>query len=326
MKKLTICTYALVRGYIKIKDYKSLIKRNRLIRNNIEIKKHKIDHILFHEGNIKRSHQAYIKKKFNLKIKFINLKKILFNFKSKDKILHLKSKTSDDTLGYKYMCMFHTYLSFQYLKKYDFCMRIDEDIFIHSKINDEFYDYIYKKKLKYIFYRKKFEYHDVTNRTLYNYVNRYYKKRKYIVDLYNKENALPNFSTSFTIFNPAIFLKKKIHGFLKKIYYSNNIIKYRWGDHTLQGLALILFTNSNSWGHLKDIKLLHGSQYYVPTKRSQNFEAWTYKCKQLNFDKKYKNFSYEFFFYTYLYGIIQFIKKNKLFLKYIRYLKAKLEK
>ena len=63
MKKLTICTYALVRGYIKIKDYKSLIKRNRLIRNNIEIKKHKIDHILFHEGNIKRSHQTYIKKK-----------------------------------------------------------------------------------------------------------------------------------------------------------------------------------------------------------------------------------------------------------------------
>ena len=60
-------------------------------------------------------------------------------------------------------------------------------------------------------------------------------------------------------------------------------------------ICLILFTNSNSWAHLKDIKLLHGSQYYVPTKRSQNFEAWIYKCKQLNFDKKYKNFSYEFF-------------------------------
>ena len=27
------------------------------------------------------------------------------------------------------------------------------------------------------------------------YVNKYYKKRKYIVDLYNKKNALPNFST-----------------------------------------------------------------------------------------------------------------------------------
>ena len=67
MKKLTICTYALVRGYIKIKDYKSLIKRNRLIRNNIEIKKHKIDHIYFMKGILKEVIKPILKKNLILK-------------------------------------------------------------------------------------------------------------------------------------------------------------------------------------------------------------------------------------------------------------------
>ena len=326
MKKLTICTYALVRGYIKIKDYKSLIKRNRLIRNNIEIKKHKIDHILFHEGNIKRSHQTYIKKKFNLKIKFINLKKILFNFKNKDKILHNKSKTTDNSLGYKYMCMFHTYLSFQYLKKYDFCVRLDDDLFLYSKLNDEFFDYIYKKNFQYVFYKKKIETHQITNKTLFNYLKKNKIINKLIINLYKKKKSLPDFCTNFTIYNPKIFFEKKVFTFLKKIYFSTNTIKYRRGDAPLQALALILYSKKKTILYLENIKLLHGSQYYVVTASTQDVNTWKNKYHKLNLNKKFKNFSYEFFFYRYLYVVIQFIKSNKLFLKYIRYLKAKLDK
>ncbi len=326
MKKLSICTYALVRGYIKINDYKSLIKRNRLIKNNINIKKHKIEHILFHEGNIKNSHQTYIKQKLNLEVKFINLNKVLFNFKHKDKILHNNSKTTDDPLGYKYMCMFHSYLSFQYLKKYDFCLRIDDDLFLYSKLNDEFFDYIYKKNFKYIFYKKKIESHEITNKTLFNYLQKNNKINKLIINLYKKKKSLPDFCTNFTIYNPKIFFEKKVFKFLKKIYFSNNIIKYRWGDATLQALALILFSKKKSLLYLKNIKLLHGSQYYVVTANTQDMNTWKNNYNKLDFHKKFKNFSFEYLFYTFLYILIELIKKNKTILRFIRYMKAKLEK
>jgi hypothetical protein len=54
--------------------------------------------------------------------------------------------------------------------------------------------------------------------------------------------------------------------------------------------------------------------------------TWKNNYNKLDFHKKFKNFSFEYLFYTFSYILIELIKKNKTILRFIRYMKAKLEK
>lgn len=324
MKK-KICVYGLVRGYNKLNLYKSLIRRNNLINRYVKSNEYEIDYILFHEGNISKKHKNFIAEKTELKFKFINLKNKLFKFDKNDQKLHSLSNTREDPLGYKYMCMFHTYLSFIYLRRYILSIRIDEDLFLYSKLDDRLFNYILKNNFYYIFYRNKVETHSITNLTLFKYINKLYKNNDFLNLLYNKTGGLPNFSTSFTIFRPEVFLQKKIKRFLKRIYFSNNIIKYRWGDHTLQAIALIKFLDLKKLLFLKNIKILHSSQYYAVSNKKIN--EWKYKgMNVLNINNYNEKDSFEYFLYSYFYKLIQFIKKNQFLLKLIRQARALIEK
>ena len=54
----------LVRGYEDVDDYKTLILRNKSIHKTINSKLDEpFDMIIFHEGNISKDHQNYIKEK-----------------------------------------------------------------------------------------------------------------------------------------------------------------------------------------------------------------------------------------------------------------------
>ena len=86
------------------------------------------------------------------------------------------------------------------------------------------------------------------------------------------------------------------------------------------------FFKKKSLLYLKNIKLLHGSQYYVVTANTKDMNTWKNNYNKLDFHKKFKNFSFEYLFYTFSYILIELIKKNKTILRFIRYMKAKLEK
>jgi hypothetical protein len=68
---------ALVRGYQNVSGYESLLQRNKQIYENIILKSdEKFDFILFHEGNITKEHQIYIKNNSTgLNITFLDVKK-----------------------------------------------------------------------------------------------------------------------------------------------------------------------------------------------------------------------------------------------------------
>ncbi|WP_328985816.1 hypothetical protein [Thiorhodovibrio winogradskyi] len=61
----------LTRGYTEFKSYDSLIKRNLSIQNNLTSKN--VDVLIFHEGNIVKSHQKYIQGQTLLPLRFIEL-------------------------------------------------------------------------------------------------------------------------------------------------------------------------------------------------------------------------------------------------------------
>ena len=66
------CIAILTRGYSDIREYENLIKRNKKILSNLYDKS--IDNLIFHEGNITKKQQLYIKKQTpELKLIFIDI-------------------------------------------------------------------------------------------------------------------------------------------------------------------------------------------------------------------------------------------------------------
>jgi len=67
----------LVRGYANTNGYNSLIERNKYIYENIISKSDdKFDVILFHEGNITKEHQNYIREQSkNMSLIFSDVRK-----------------------------------------------------------------------------------------------------------------------------------------------------------------------------------------------------------------------------------------------------------
>jgi hypothetical protein len=128
------CIAVLTRGYHGITNYDTLIKRNTHISNNLNDKS--IDILIFHEGNITDEHQVYIKNETpDLKIIFLDISNIAFN---SDKQNVIVEEAHGWGLNYKHMCSFWFVNFFDAVKEYDKLLRIDEDCFIESNIDNIF--------------------------------------------------------------------------------------------------------------------------------------------------------------------------------------------
>lgn len=237
-KNFNVAIFGLTRGYPnETKKYDDLIKRNNLIYKNINSKLAKpYKMIIFHEGNISFSDQNYIQKNSPEKLKFINIFDIFDKYKQFE--------------GYKIMCKFQMYYVWEYLKEFQYVIRVDEDVFVHDfEVNT--IEMMVKKNIYFCYSKLSYESHVPTNSTLPDYIKNIYNLKN--TNFYN--HLFPY--TNFYVTRTDIWLNAKINSIIKDIAQSDWQSEYRWGD--LPVLGCIINIEKIKSKRLKKLFYLHES-------------------------------------------------------------------
>jgi hypothetical protein len=263
MKKIAICV--LSRGYNDINQYRSLIERNISLENSLHNEKIKnYSFIILHEGNIDEDHQTFISSKTpNLKIEFWDIKTKTPNnaFDNNKNIVNEFCPpnwlTNNFPIGYKHMCHFWSIDFLDYLKDFDYVIRIDEDCVVEN-FNMSIIDEMEDENL--LFVSPMFQEQDVDLVIvgLDNLRNEYIKEN----DLHNTTefNKIMCPYTNFMVVNvKEINNNLKVKKFLNKVDSCGCIYSNRWGDLPIWGVILDTILDKNQYKEVKTIKYFHGS-------------------------------------------------------------------
>ena len=253
------------RGYEDINLYDRLIHRNKIIYEKIisKIENNSFDIIIYHEGNIIDEHQKYIQLNTpELKLIFINIKKTYPKtaFDDNKNILNMElcpptGLSNIFSLGYKHMCHFWSIDFLEYLKDYDFIIRIDEDCVI-NEFDINIIDKMIDSNTVYIspFFQNQ-DNPDVIvglEILLNNFIN-----ENNIIP-YKKFEEIKCPYTNFMIINIKYFLNHNvIQLFLDYIEKSHGIYSNRWGDLPIWGIILSILTPNNLYSNCIDISYIH---------------------------------------------------------------------
>lgn len=247
------CIAVLTRGYNNIIDYNNLIKRNIHINNNLNDKS--LDILIFHEDNIIKEHQIFIKNKTpNLKIKFVNILNIAFQTDKKNIIIE-EGRTFG--IGYRHMCSFWFVNFFNTVQNYDKLLRIDEDCFIDSNI-----DRIFEQLDKHIFVCGKTSIDkEFVTKGLNTFSLDFCKKHKDEFSFFKNDAKSPGGPyTNLTGYSLDIIRKNEIfQKYRTDVDQSNMIYKRRWGDLPLWGEVIYYIFGNDSLKIDNTIKYFHES-------------------------------------------------------------------
>lgn len=244
------CIFGLIKGFTNYNDYSLVRTRNKLIKENV-LPYNKSDLIIFHEGNILYEHQQLMSNEIGIKINFIDIS---------DKCFKNPSTPVDNTLmGYKHMCRFNSIQVYDYLSGYDYAMRLDDDSFIETIINYNIFQVIKDNNIVYGGIRNHIDAHDITQKTLPPFVKEYLEEKN-INPLcgFDKINS-QNFYNNFYVTDLKFWKNPEVVDFLNYIDKSNNIYHYRWGDSTIQALAVKIFAGMDKINIFKNFKYTHKS-------------------------------------------------------------------
>tara|TARA_B100001057_G_scaffold497834_1_gene603065 strand:+ start:3046 stop:3939 length:894 start_codon:yes stop_codon:yes gene_type:complete len=224
MKGLKVAVVGLVRGYPQNNRlYIPLIKRNNSIYNNInKLRDNKVDVVLFHEGNISKIDEDYIKSESLESLKFINVSKYF-----QTNLLKL-NEGDKFSLGYRQMCRFNMFHIWNEVADYDYILRADEDVEI-TKFDPNIFEYMELKNITFLTGRFSKEIHKKTNATLPMYLK---DNTELDVDkIYNHKFPYTNLYAS----KVAFWRKEDVTTLLKKIALSDDQLINRWGDIPVLG-------------------------------------------------------------------------------------------
>jgi len=256
----------LSRGYNDIHRYNTLIKRNINIYDNIISKvDDEFDIIIYHEGNITKEHQNHISSVTpKLNLKFLNVKTSGNNqaFNDAKNLVNMDlcpptPQSKAFPLGYKHMCHFWSIDFINYLKDYEYIIRIDEDCFV-SNFDVSILKEMKEKEIHFIspyFQEQDEEFVIVGMEKLWE-------------EFISENNITPVKSfkditcpyTNFMIVNIK-FLKENeiISKILNKIDMSHGIYSNRWGDLPIWGMILSTLVDEKNYLETKKISYFHGS-------------------------------------------------------------------
>jgi hypothetical protein len=238
----------LTRGYPEIGGYDNLIARNLSIEKNFQ---GDADLLIFHEGNISSNHQEYIQNKTKLRLIYIAIQP----FDPIDGVTFFPG-TEGFGWGYRHMCAFWFYEFFNYVSTYEFIIRIDEDCFIMSSL-DEMFTHLEQKVCVYSYWYPKDS--DFCTIGLTEFVDKNIEKSH---DSNTKQRPsgpytnLIGFNLNKLRSNDALFK------FIEKVKYSKNIFIYRWGDLPLWGEVLRYLFDSQSYSSMPEFSYYHGSHKF----------------------------------------------------------------
>jgi hypothetical protein len=263
----------LTRGYDNIKDYNNLIIRNQCVALNFYFKvpdPYNYDILIFHEGNITSGQQRYIQEQTPLlpmsfiPVKFYDGSKMKKNYE----LCAPNKKTDGMSNGYKNMCYFWSIDFMEYMKDYDYMIRVDEDC--HLKELDPNIIEEYRKTNIYFssgFYQK----------TIVNERNQTVPGIDYPETLTGMKELFDTFVKEFNItpFNANVFEapytnvmivcisyfrnNRQVQELLHRIKKSNCIFSNRWGDLPIWGYILSYFVEPRNYKKEPRIRYYHGS-------------------------------------------------------------------
>lgn len=217
---------ALTRGYSELLKYELLIIRNQFIKKTIN-QDNRYPLVLFHEGNIPKSHQNYIIENSSAQnVEFIDISKSWAG-------------------GYEGMCRFQTYDIWNYCSHYDRIMRVDEDCQI-LECGDPFNmgDNVYLRSVYFA------ESHSETNATLPGRIQELTGADP--KDFYNDKFVYTNVGVADVKF----WLEPEMNKLIKTIAHSEDQYKNRWGDLPVLGSLLNIFAKGRV-GHIEGLKYKH---------------------------------------------------------------------
>ena len=269
------CIFGLVRGHARLGDYVKLRKRNRLIEKNVN-KDQKYDMIIFHEGNIKPEHQKVMQNDMKATLRFVNVSDKVFSGYHPESLIKLM-KTDPNArkrLGYKHMCRFNGIVIYDYLQDYDYAMRADDDIFIHTPFDTDPFEMMRDNNLIFAYGKHNIDPHKPTLQTFFPFVKQYIKENSVEINCDMTEINNNNFYNNFYITNVSFWNQERVKDYLKAVDNEMGIFKFRWGDSPIQATALKMFSHPNQWHHFKSIRYSHTSHRWQNTGPESNTSQW----------------------------------------------------
>lgn len=235
MKKAIV---VLTRGYSNYESYSSLLLRNKQIEMYLQDKT--TDILIFHEGNI--HHQKEIQKETpTLRIHFIDITE--FAFKKEYESVQVDPETSGFGIGYRHMCSFWFVDFWNFVKDYDFILRIDEDCFIEF-VPDKVFEILENVSIVSGRYEKD---EGFVTKGLNEHTRRF---------LFKKTGSIPPVKlpsgpyTNLCGFSLVRLRNPLLQEYIKSVKESKQIYAQRWGDLPLWGeaiyyLGISLFTDTS---------------------------------------------------------------------------------
>ena len=238
--------FTLIRGGYSVENYKDFANRCRCMRSYT---KEEYDDNIFHEGNIPLKIQKEFINEFP-NIRFFNVHD--FNaFQLPEKYIppRIRRYNLYYSNGYKHMCRFFAIQWIHIFKKYEYVMRVDEDVCLHS--NYDAFKEMSDGDLVYAFALETTEKHEETLETFEPWLNDYVFK--YNINEKNRAiNTKRMYFTNVFVTKVSWWFQKEVLHFLSHVDSSMNIYTHRWGDAPIQSAALDMFADKNT---VKNIKI-----------------------------------------------------------------------
>ena len=233
----TAVIHGLTKGYQQLTEYNKLIERNYGIYTNINsLQQIQYPLLVFHEGNISYAHQSYIHRyQHNCSVSFIDISVHCFQPPEVSE----EQMIEKWIIGYKHMCMFHACQVWNYLRKYTYAMRLDEDCIVKDPIPNIFQDF--HNRGLYHLGCPMTEWHLETLDTLPQFAEKWCQKIRYKP----KNDPLINNKSIFSnvyVTRVAFWLSRGPQQFFRDMAKSEKLYIYRWGDLPIHNVVLNMFT------------------------------------------------------------------------------------
>ena len=194
----------------------------------------------------------------------------------------------DFTLGYRHMCQFFFSEIRNYIKEYDWYMRLDDDSFIGSDINYNIFEYLENNNKVYGYVAEIPEWPPVVvgvDNFFIKIINEY-KLTPHFFDklLDDKKYNLRHFYNNIEIAKLSYFEKDEVKLLTRLVNESGNIYRWRWGDNLLRTILLSITVDQKQIHKFEDFDYYH--QWY---KRENGVEMCFYSDYQLDLYNKWKN-------------------------------------
>jgi hypothetical protein len=162
--------------------------------------------------------------------------------------------------GYKYMCKFFAIDVYEYLRGYDYYIRMDHDSHI-QKLEYDILHWAESNKLEYGFALRKLEAHGPTKQTLPLWSSKYLQncniQPRAVMD--EEFSTCFNFYNNFHIGSVHFFLRPDVQHYLNSANASGHILSHRWGDSTIQAYAVRIFMDPARLFQVPEFVYVHQS-------------------------------------------------------------------